>query len=167
MMCAKFRQPDRFFRVVQSHSNRQEPFRIHLVTQLSRFHSLATVYSVLRPFLTDGMRRPLARRDAAHAPKLSTSSKAQEIRKPAAKKVVSRGGAKEFADLVDNDAKVRAQVRRAAAGILLVAKKHGFKVKGEEMQEELRRRFKVKANPKSPDADGPMTCWCFSETPGF
>jgi len=87
---------------------------------------------------------------------------------PAAKKkVVSKGGAKEFADLVDSDPKVRAQVRKAAAGILDVAKKHGFTIKGDEMQEELRRRFKVKPNSKSGDSDGPMTCFCFSETPGF
>ena len=93
---------------------------------------------------------------------------AKAAAKPATKKpAVSKGGAKEFADLVDSDPNVRAQVRRAAIGILAVAKKHGFKVKGEEMQEELRRRFKVKKQASDPAGDGPMTCWCFSETPGF
>jgi len=54
-----------------------------------------------------------------------------------------------------------------AAGILDVAKKHGFNIKGEHLQEELQRRFKIKKGKTQPDADGPMTCFCFSETPGF
>jgi predicted ribosomally synthesized peptide with nif11-like leader len=89
--------------------------------------------------------------------------------KAAAKtKVVSKGGAKEFADLVDSDPKVRAQVKKAAAGILDVAKKHGFHFKGEELQEHLHKRLKVpKSKSTQPDGDGPMTCFCFSETPGF
>jgi hypothetical protein len=92
---------------------------------------------------------------------------AKAAAKPAAKKTVSKGGAKEFADLVDSDPKVRAQVRKAASGILEVAKKHGFNIKGQEMQDELHRRLKVKKGPTTPEGDGPMTCFCFSETPGF
>ena len=93
---------------------------------------------------------------------------AKAAAKPAAKKpAASKGGAKEFADLVDSDPKVRAQVRKAAIGILAVAKKHGFNIKGEHLQEELQRRFKIKKGKTQPDADGPMTCFCFSETPGF
>ena len=83
-------------------------------------------------------------------------------------------GAKEFADLVDNDLKVREEVRKAAGEILKVAKKHGYNFTGKEMQEHLRKKWKIKKppvkppQPKDPEdpnyedpGDGPMTTWCW------
>jgi predicted ribosomally synthesized peptide with nif11-like leader len=80
----------------------------------------------------------------------------------------SKKGAKEFADLVDKDLKVREEVRAAAGAIIEVAKKHGFKFTGKEMQDHLKKRFGVKEPPTRPgedpeysDQDGIMTTWCW------
>ena len=82
-------------------------------------------------------------------------------------------GAKEFADLVDKDPKVREEVRSAAGAILEVAKKRGYKFTGKQMQDHLRKRFGVVEpptqrpktgkgeDPDYNDQDGPMTTWCW------
>jgi hypothetical protein len=80
----------------------------------------------------------------------------------------SKNGAKEFAELVDKDYKVREEVREAATSILEVAKKHGYNFTGQEMQDYLQTKWKVpKKKPKrggpygDEDGDDPMTTWCW------
>ena len=100
----------------------------------------------------------------------------------------SGNGAKEFADLVDKDPEVREEVREAAGAILEVAKKHGYKFTGDQMQAYLTKKWRVRkrkpggkghgddCDPKDPkdedddypdDQDDPLTTWCWSETPGY
>jgi Nif11 domain len=80
-------------------------------------------------------------------------------------------GAKEFADLVDKDKKVREEVRTAAESIIDVAKKHGYKFTGREMQGYLKKKWGIVDPPTRPDCedpkepeedqDGIMTTWCW------
>src|SRR3974390_3577151 len=86
---------------------------------------------------TDGMRRPVSGRDAEYAPKLSTCSEAQEIKRRPAMKKVSTAAAKQSRNISQP---------KLTIGLDLGDRHSWYCVLNEAGQIQLEQRVRTKAN---------------------
>jgi predicted ribosomally synthesized peptide with nif11-like leader len=71
---------------------------------------------------------------------------------------MSAQDAKNFLDAVDQDPELRNQVKGAVHQIVTTAQNHGYNFSGQDLQEELHRRWGM--NPPPGGEIDPDTCFC-------
>lgn len=85
------------------------------------------------------------------------SAKSSAKKKKVSKTAPLQGGAEAFVDHLENNAQMKARLRKGWSEVIAQGKKKGFKFSRQELREHLIKRYGVTNLPKD---DEPDTCIC-------